>query len=247
MKNQILVCIVFALLLSCSSDSSSSSSDQAFSEAGQGGSLARFVLKDNYLYTVDIYGLNVFNVSNPQVPVKVNNIPISFNIETLFNLKEYLYIGSQNGMYIYNISSPENPTYVSDVQHFTACDPVVANLTHAFVTLHADIGCGNTINVLETYDITDITNPILISSRNLTQPIGMGLYQNYLFVCDDEVKVFDITDPENSVLVHAIDKNAFDVIIQNNLMILIGENGLYQYRLDEQNIQNIIQLSSIDI
>jgi hypothetical protein len=245
MKKNILVCIVSALLLSCSSDSSSSG--QAFNEAGQGGSLARFVLKDNYLYTVDIYGLNVFNVTNPEIPVKVNNIPISFNIETIFNLKQYLYIGSQNGMYIYNISSPENPTYVSDVQHFTACDPVVANLTHAFVTLHADIGCGNTINVLETYDITDITNPVLISSRNLTRPIGMGLYQNYLVVCDDEVKIFDISDPENSVLVHSINRNAFDVIIYDNLMVLIGENGLYQYSLDEENIQNTTELSSIDI
>ncbi len=245
MKKNILVCIVSALLLSCSSDGSSS--DQAFSEAGQGGSLARFVLKDDYLYTVDIYGLNVFNVTNPENPVKVNNIPISFNIETIFNLKQYLYIGSQNGMYIYNISSPENPTYVSDVQHFTACDPVVANLTHAFVTLHADIGCGNTINVLETYDITDIRNPVLISSRNLTRPIGMGLYQNYLLVCDDEVKIFDISDPENSVLVHSINRNAFDVIIYDNLMVLTGENGLYQYSLDEENIQNTTELSSIDI
>lgn len=245
MKRYIVTIIVSAILLSCSSDSSSS--DQANSEAGQGGSLARFVLKENYLYTVDIYGLNVFNVGNPEIPVKVNNIPISFNIETIFSLKQYLYIGSQNGMFIYDISSPENPVYVSDVQHFTACDPVVANATHAFVTLHADIGCGNTINVLETYDIADITNPVLIATRNLTKPIGMGLYQNYLFVCDDEVKIFDISDPANSVLVHAIDRNAFDVIIYDNLMILIGEDGLYQYLLDDGNIQNISQLSSTDI
>ncbi len=231
--------------MNCSSDSSNS--DNTFGDAGQGGSLARFVLKDNYLYTVDTYGLNVFNVSSPETPVKVNNIPIGFNIETLFNLKENLYIGSQNGMYIYSISSPENPTYVSDVRHFTACDPVVATLTHAFVTLHADIGCGNTINVLETYDITDAANPILVASRNLTRPIGMALYNNYLFVCDDEVKIFDISNPENAVLVHSINKSAFDVIVYGNLLVLIGENGLYQYELDTTNIQNTIELSTINI
>lgn len=245
MKKYILVIIAIVLFMNCSSDSSNS--DQAFSEAGQGGSLARFVLKDNYLYTVDVFGLNVFNITNPELPVKVNTVPISFNIETIFNLKDNLFIGSQNGMFIYNISSPENPTYVSDVQHFTACDPVVANLTHAFVTLHADIGCGNTINVLETYDITDISNPILVSSRNLTKPIGMGLYQDYLVVCDDEVKIFDISDPENSVLIHSINRNAFDVIIYDNLMVLIGETGLYQYQLDEFNIENTTELSTIDI
>lgn len=246
MKKHLLLLISVVLVLNCSSDGSNSNQN-TFGEAGQGGSLARFVLKDNYLYTVDHYGLNVFNITNPEIPVKVNSVQIGFNIETLFNLKENLYIGSQNGMYIYSILSPENPTYVSEARHFTACDPVVATLTHAFVTLHADIGCGTTINVLETYDITDSTNPVLVSTRNLIRPIGMGLYRNYLIVCDDEVKIFDISDPENSVLVHAINKNAFDVIIYDNLMVLIGENGLYQYQLDETNIQNTIELSSINI
>ncbi len=245
MKNYIILGLICIFLYNCDSDSSDI--NMAVNDSGQGGSLARFIVKDNYLYTVDIFGLNVFNISNSDSPVKVNNIPIGFAIETLFSLNNNLYIGSQNGMFIYNIDSPETPTYVSSVQHFTACDPVVANETHAYVTLHADIGCGNTINVLETYDISDIENPYLISSRNLTRPIGMGLYQNYLFVCDDEIKVFNISDPSNAVLVHAIDKNAFDVIISNNLLILIGDNGLYQYSLDENNIENTIELSTIDI
>lgn len=246
MKKYIIFPIIAALLLNCSSDSSTSN-DSGLNEAGQGGSLARFVLKDNYLYTVDTYGLNVFNIIDPAAPVKVNSVPIGFNIETLFNLEENLYVGSQNGMFLYSISNPEIPTFVSASQHFTACDPVVANLTHAFVTLHADIGCGNTINVLETYDITDNANPVLIATRTLTRPIGLGLYNNYLVVCDDEVKIFDITDPLNSILVHAIPRNAFDVIIYDNLLVLIGENGLYQYQLDENDIQNTLELSTINI
>ena len=150
-------------------------------------------------------------------------------------------------MYIYNIDNPETPTYVSDVEHFTACDPVVSNDTHAFVTLHTNIGCGTDINVLEIYDVTEVTNPILISSRNLTKPIGLGLYGNYLFVCDDEVKVFDVSNPENSSLVTSVDVNAFDVIINQGRLILIGENGLYQYNLDHTNITNISHLSTINI
>ena len=156
-------------------------------------------------------------------------------------------MGSRNGMYIYNIDNPETPTYVSDVEHFTACDPVVANDTHAFVTLHTNIGCGTDINVLEIYDVTEVTNPILISSWNLTKPIGLGLYGNYLFVCDDEVKVFDVSNPENSSLVTSVDVNAFDVIINQGRLILIGENGLYQYNLDHTNITNISHLSTINI
>ena len=237
--------IIALVLLGCSSDSSNDSS--AFTENGQGGSLARFALYVDYLYVVDDTNLNVFSIVNREEPVQVNTISIGFNIETLFNYKNYLYIGSRNGMYIYNIDNAEAPVYVSDVQHFTACDPVVANETHAFVTLHANIGCGTNINVLEIYDVTDVASPVLVSSRNLARPIGLGLYNDYLFVCDDEVKVFDISDPENSVLVTSIDIDSFDVIINNGNLILIGENGLYQYSLDSNDITNITHLSTINI
>ncbi|WP_298903973.1 hypothetical protein [uncultured Psychroserpens sp.] len=245
MKKYIFL-IIAGLVLSCDSDSSSDSTTMS-NETGKAGSLARFTSYNDYLYTVDNQKLNVFNIANRESPVKVNELQIGFNIETLFNYKEYLYIGSQNGMYIYSVQNPEQPQYLSDVQHFTACDPVIANATHAYVTLHADIGCGTTINVLETYDVTDVVNPILISSRNLTKPIGLGLYNDYLIVCDDEVKIFDVSDPSNSVLVHAINRSAFDVIVNNNTLILIGENGLYQYSLNPNSIQNTEELSTINI
>ena len=245
MKKIYSTLIIALLLINCDSDSSDSST---FSENGQGGSLARFALYTDYLYVVDDTNLNVFSIINKEEPVQVNTVAIGFNIETLFNYKNYLYIGSRNGMYIYNIDTPEEPVYISDVQHFTACDPVVANDTHAFVTLHTNIGCGTNVNVLEIYDITDVTNPMLISSRNLARPIGLSLYNdNYLFVCDDEVKVFDISNPNNSQLVTSIDVNSFDVIINNDILVLIGDNGLYQYSLDANDINNISHLSTLNI
>ena len=240
--------IIFALLmlLGCDSDSSNDTQNSD-SSVGQGGSLARFTTFNDYLYTVDNQDLNVFNIVNNEQPVQVNEVQIGFNIETLFNYKEYLFIGSQNGMFIYSVNNPETPEYLSEAQHFTACDPVVANFTHAFVTLHADVGCGNTLNQLQIYNVEDLENPQLISTRNLTKPIGLGLYNDYLIVCDDEVKIFDVSDPLNSQLVHSINRDAFDVIIQNNVLILVGDSGIYQYDLDETNIQNTTELSTINI
>ena len=173
----LLVCI---LIFGCESDSTQTES-QAPTSDGQGGSLARFTLKGDYLYTVDDFGLNVFNVTDTKDPIKVNSVPIGFNIETLFSYKDYLYIGSQNGMFIFDLENPEFPKQLSSVEHFTACDPVVANDTHAYVTLHSETFCGNDINVLEVYDVSDVTNPILLNRRNLTYPKGLGLFGNYLF------------------------------------------------------------------
>lgn len=240
--------IIILAIIACSCDSNSDSGvSENSNDIGKAGSLARFTTYNDYLYTVDNATLNVFSISDRTNPVKINDIEIGFNIETLFNYKEFLYIGSQNGMYIFSVQNPEEPQYLSEAQHFTACDPVVANATHAFVTLHTDIGCGTDINVLEIYDVNDVVNPVFISRRNLTNPIGLGLYGNYLIVCDDEVKIFDISDINNTTLVHSINRNAFDVIINNDTLVLIGQNGLYQYSLSPNSIQNTSELSTINI
>lgn len=233
------------LFVGCDADSTSSDAGSFASESGQSGSLARFTILDNHLYTVDFHNLNVFDINDRENPVLVNSVNIGFDIETLFSYKSYLYIGSRNGMFIYDANNFETPQFLSSVQHFTACDPVIATATHAFVTLKGGNQCGVDLNVLEVYDVTDVTNPILISQRNLQGPIGMGFYGDYLFVCDDEVKIFDISDPENMNLVHAINTESFDVIIQDNLLILVGEQGVYQYALDPNDIQNETMLSTI--
>ena len=232
MKNLSFLVLFLFLILSCSSDGDAAGSPEPTSPDGQGGSLATFTLKGDYLYVVDRFDLNVFSLAQAEEPVLVNKVNIGFDIETLFGYKDYLYIGSRTGMFIYGLGNPEFPQKLSSVQHFTACDPVVANDTHAFVTLHSDTFCGNDINVLEIYDVTNVTEPILVSSRNLIFPRGLGLYGNYLFVCDDEIKVFDISDPAESKLVKAINKQAFDVIIRGDLLIAIGETGLFQYQLN---------------
>ena len=248
MKKYIYLLILATSIISCESDTSNSEA-QVIATDGQGGSLARFTLKGSYLYTVDNFDLNVFNVADNADPIKVNTVPIGFDIETLFGYKDYLYIGSQNGMFIYSLNNPEFPERLSSVEHFTACDPVIANDTHAFVTLHSETFCGNDINVLEIYDISKITDPILLNSRNLTFPRGLGLYGDYLFVCDDEIKVFDVTNAAESKLVTAIKRSAFDLIIRNDLLIAIGESGLYQYRLttDSDSKLKATELSMIPI
>lgn len=222
-----------------------SNSDSASNDSiGQGGSLAVFALKGNYLYSVDHMKLNVFSLIDGEKPVKVNDIPIGFDIETLFSYGDNLFIGSRNGMFIYSISNPENPTKLSSVQHFTACDPVIANSTHSYVTLNSNTTCGNNINVLQVYDTKDLKNPKLIHSRNLMQPKGIGFYTaKFLLVCDDVLKIFNIENPVEPVLVHSIDKNCFDVIIRDNTLFAIGNKGVYRYKMNPNDIKDI-QLES---
>ncbi|MBD0403776.1 hypothetical protein [Flammeovirga sp. EKP202] len=243
------VIVLSLLMISCGENMDGSSDVNSTAGVGQGGSLATFAIKGDYLYTVDYEQLKVFSLQNPDKPVLINNKWVGFEIETLFSYKEFLYIGSRSGMFIFSVEDPENPRNRSSVQHFTACDPVVANDTLAFVTLHSNSWCGNNINQLEVYNIKDADNPVLLHSRGLSQPKGLGLYDNYLIVCDDEIKIFDINSSENGgvTFVMSLDKEAFDVIIQNDLLIAVGEDGVYQYSLSaSENTFTAGYLSTID-
>ena len=235
--------LLFLLLTSCNQDSNDVSNNGG---DGQGGSLAIFLLKGNYLYTVDYQNLNVFNIQQEQSPIKVNTINIGFDIETLFGLNNYLFIGSSTGMYIYDVSNPELPKQLSVSRHFRACDPVVANDKYAYVTLHTNAICGGSLNELQTYDITDVENPELLNVRGLTNPKGLGLYHNYLIVCDDDVKIFDVSDPTNSIYITSIPiALSIDVIIRENKLFVISEKGLYQYQLNPNAISSFQKMSEI--
>ena len=243
-KSYLIVLFVSILVFSCSENSESTNAD--FATDGQGGSLATFALKGDYLYTVDFFNLSVFNISDVLNPVKVNTLNVGFNIETLFSFKEYLFIGSQDAMYIYDIANAELPKLLSQSNHFRACDPVVANDTNAYVTLHSNATCGGAVNELKTYNIEDVENPILLNTRGLTQPKGLSLYgDNYLLVCDDTLKIFDVTDPSDSKYVAEIaTQGAIDIIIRNDHAFVISEFAIEQYRLNQDDITNATKISA---
>ena len=82
----------------------------------------------------------------------------------------------------------------------------------------------------------------------MNNPYGLGIDGNTLFLCEGEfgLKVFDIEDI-NSIsdneLAHFPDIHAFDVIPYQKVLLMIGEDGFYQY--DYSDVQDIKLLSHI--
>ncbi|MDB2385584.1 hypothetical protein N9V96_03855 [Polaribacter sp.] len=245
MKKCIIILILVLGICSCESDANSSVSSDASGD-GQGGSLATFALKNDYLYAVDTEGLSVFNIQDKTNPVKVNSVFVGFAIETLFPFDNYLFIGSQDAMFIYDISNPEFPKELSRSGHFRSCDPVVANEKYAYVTLHSNSRCFGELNELHTYNVEDVENPILLNVRQLTEPKGLASYNtDYLIVCDDSVKIFDVSNPEESKYIKQIDTNdAIDIIIRENRAFVITANSIEQYDLNPNDIEQITTVST---
>ncbi len=206
---------------------------------GQGGSLARFKIVDDFLYAVDSHNINVFNIEDLENPQDLEDVYAGFDIETIFNRGQHLFLGSMRGMYIYDISSPATPTFVSEFQHGTACDPVVVDGDYAYVTLRGGNFCGATESGLFIVDISNINSPELKISYPMDGPYGLGIKDEKLFVCDGDsgLKVYDKTDVENLVaLNHFENINTFDVIPLENSLLMVGEDILYQYEYLENDI-----------
>ncbi|HAT80902.1 MAG TPA: hypothetical protein DCS17_05785 [Flavobacterium sp.] len=209
---------------------------------GKGGSLARFMIVEDFLYAVDNQKINIFNIQNLSVPKKINEQYVGWGIETIFNRNEYLYLGSTNGMYIYDIKSLENPVFVSRIAHINACDPVVVDEKYAYVTLRSGNLCGASESVLEIIDITNKAKPVKIKSYIMENPYGLGIKDQMLFICDGTagLKVFNRTDVLDLQMTNQFKNiNPFDVIPLDDKLLLVGENKLFQYKYVQNNIELI--------
>lgn len=210
--------------------------------SGTGGSLARFKIVQNLLYTVTSHQIHIFDIESVENPQKVGEISAGFDIETIFNRNQHLFLGSKSGMYIYDISSPKTPTYVSEFQHGTACDPVVVDGDYAYVTLRGGNSCGATESSLLIIDIADITNPRLIKSYPMDEPYGLGVKDNYIFICDGAsgLKTYNKKEAQNLKLLSTFTQaNAYDVIPLSDRLMMIGKQKLYQYNYTNTGIDLI--------
>jgi hypothetical protein len=220
------------------------------SSTGTGGSMARFIIYRNILYTIDQVDLHMFDVSDELNPFSVGEESIGWNIETVFIARDHLFIGSMTGMYIYDLGDPVDPEYVSTYWHVTSCDPVVVEGNYAYVTLRTGDLCQTDVNQLDIVDIHSLANPYLLKSYPMYHPHGLGIDQGTLFVCDGDegLKIYDAKDPfmlKSNLLAHFEEINAFDVIPVNDVLIMIGTDGLYQY--DYSDLDEISLLSMIPI
>ncbi|MBC8152937.1 MAG: hypothetical protein H7Z72_08510 [Bacteroidetes bacterium] len=223
---------------------------------GVAGSMARFALYDNYLYTINNAEMQLFNIQNPADPKIGNKIQMGWGIETIFPYKDKLFIGSQSGMHIYDNANPEKPVRLSVFQHARVCDPVVVHGNTAYVTLRSGSTCQGFTNQLDIVDISNLTNPRLLKSYPMRNPHGLGIDFPNLFICEGAygLKSFNASDAlgiDKGLLQHVEGINAYDVIpvggsdATNKTLLMIGKDGFYQY--DYRNPGKLRLLSKIPV
>jgi len=231
---------------------SPAASGGAISEAtGVGGSMARFSIAKDYLYTLDDFRLRVFNIDD-EMPELENTVTVEWGIETLFPYKDYLFIGANAGMFIMDNSIPTSPTLLSEFRHARSCDPVFVTDDVAYVTLRGGTLCQGFENQLDVIDVSEIENPSLIRSYPMQNPHGLSVTDETLFLCEGEfgLKVYSVED-NLTISANLLDQiagiHSYDVIALNNgnHLIVVGEDGIYQYNASDR--ENLNELSRIDV
>ena len=210
---------------------------------GKSGSLARFTIVGDNLYTVTETGLKYFDISNNEKPSFINHIDLGFGVETISPLDNKLFIGTQSGVYIYDISSPQNPSQMSYYSHLYSCDPVVANNNYAYATLRAGDACGwENQSTLEVIDISDLYNPEPLYSIAMSNPFGLALYNDNLFVCDNGLNLFKLDTVGYPTLSKTIDIDAFDLIVDENHLYVMGSNVITQYNFVNDTLHYLSEI-----
>jgi hypothetical protein len=215
---------------------------------GVNGSMSRFSIYNDHLYSVINNYMNIFDLSGEKTIKAGNDLYIGRNVETIFSYKDNMFMGTPTGMLIYSVKDPIKPVWQSSLSHVYGCDPVVVENDLAYVTVHSGNLCGQTTNELFIVNVSDIKNPKQIVSYTMTNPKGLGIDNGKLFLCDDGLKIFNVTDPQTLMankLAQYTGMNGYDVIPSNNILMMIADDGLYQY--DYSDINNIHQISMLPI
>jgi hypothetical protein len=225
----------------CSKDSSGDARVDAAGggATGAGGSLARFAIVNNYMYTIDDNNLRVFNITVPDNPQLVRIVPVGFSIETIYPFKGKLFIGSTSAVFIFSIDVPDQPVKLGEAispQVLRRCDPVVAKDTVAYATLRTNGPCGGLQSILAVYDIKDPTKPFQKNSIPLTEPYGIGYSDSALYVCDRGrgLVIYNISSPFNPVFTSSKNDGEYvDVIPYLGTLICWVKGGIILYDISQ--------------
>lgn len=247
-----LLCLI--LLAACSSE---------FAGVGNGdsatttqGSYANMIVVGDLMYVVNKHKLQTFSINDQANPRLLNEREIDFSIESLLHYKGSLFIGSPEGMFIFTLDEYGIPKFTSVTEYSVfsgnLCmnDPLAVNDEYAFASLSSkEIGdCVRLgIDEIKVFNIKEPKSPVEIQRIPMDSPRGIALDGNLLFVTEANqgLKVLDVSNPLQANLLYHFDGfQAYDVIANDGLLVVVGPEKIYEY--DYSEIENMKFLSELD-
>lgn len=208
------------------------------------GLKSHFGLIEDYLYVIS-YSKMYFVDLSANIPVMQDNKIIP-DVETIYPYKNNLFLGMPSEMSIYSLEDLLNPTYTSSIPDLFGCNPIVVSDDFVYATIRSGNFCGQANNELLVIDVSNIEKPKPSVSYEMKNPKGLSIDKNLLFLCDNGLKIFKLDNPQafindNSSFCFFDEEpliNSYDVIPwhslndrrhEESILIMVSDNGLYQY------------------
>ncbi len=198
-------------------------------------SLSDISIVDDQMYLADnTEGLKVYDISDREDPQflwdyviphrAINNIVVDDTI-AFISVHEH-------GLQIVNFSNPDQPAIIYEITEHLFDTPyeVVLGDGFAYLTLGWN---------LIVFDIADLSNPILADSVHMRGDVRkMDLVDNYLFLANEDLSVFDVSDPYNIIeLGYCMTPGrSRDVIYHNEHIFLADGASVTVFRLNITSI-----------
>jgi hypothetical protein len=204
---------------------------------GQAGSLSSVVEVNGFLYTIGGNHLQTFGITPFQEKLTlIDSVASSSVFETIFNYNDLLFVGTRSNMLIYKIQRDGKPGFFRSFQHETDCDPFVANDQLAFTSINASTTCSsnstNELFITKTQEGYQFIPPDKLASHPMTSPLGLGLRDDILYLCEGAAGLKVIEYQRNGqikVLHHYKDVHALSVTVLSERLCVVTPTALLLY------------------
>lgn len=183
-------------------------------------------IKNSYVYMQDYINstnkLIALDVSNPDAPQLAGEYP--YSAKDIFAGDFYVYILDNDNLRIFDLQDPSNPILEGSLALSDDALRICVNNGYAFIA-------GNGVNTLWIVDVSDCSNPQLITSIttacNYTRDIVVQDSLLYL-VCTQYMQIISIGDINNPTIVSTLDEvnSATGICVKNNYAYIADNNLL---------------------
>ncbi len=202
------------------------------------------IINGQYAYLTGGPYNDVLDISDPENPEYVADMPTAGNNSQGQVLNNYLYLADQyNGLKVLDVSDPQNVTLLKTVETDGYFMDVCIHNNYAYI---ADINN----HLLRVFDLTDPLNPTQVSSLEFPYaPVSdICIYDHYALVaCDySGIYIVDIEDPLNPVNVgrfYIYNAEFTDVTVENGY-IYATDAVTGVYKLGDELITAIEEASA---
>jgi len=205
-----------------------------------------FTITDNSIYALNNELLKIYTLDSGVIHFKAS---VALQRNNQNDGKALSATGSTviAGETLYNASMHENQLQGTNVNYYSACDPIIFKNNFAFTVSRSGSECYG-YDELRVIDISDPTSPNSVFNLYLETPYSLAIDGDVLFTIGgmNGLKVFDIQDPTKPTLIKDYpDIDGTYVSAESGIVIVRNSNSLEQY--DYSDINDLKLLSTLSI